>query len=70
MLSQASAQELPEAVYRPVTELDMTGAEVTATVEKPTGAIVRERKPAPFNPLVSLRTDFSPELRQSVSQVK
>ena len=70
LLAQAEAQEIPETVYKPVTEIDMGGAEVTASVEGPDGVRVKERQAAVFNPMITLRTDFTPELRHSVSEMK
>ena len=70
LIGQAEAQEIPATVYRPVTEIDMGGAEVSATADGPDGARIKERQYAVFNPMVTLRTDFTPELRRSVSEMK
>lgn len=60
----------PQVVYKQKTEIDFEGLEIEGQLLKPHGAIVQERKGAAFNPLIQLRTDFSQEMKQSVSEIK
>ena len=56
--------------YKARTEIDFEGVEVEGQITKPDGALIRERETARFNPLIKLRTDFSPEMTQSVNEIK
>lgn len=58
------------AVYKAVTELEMGGADVNATVVRPDGSIVQELKRPAFGSLAILRANFNPELEQSASQIR
>ena len=60
----------PQVVYKQKTEIDFEGLEIEGQLLKPHGAIVQERKGAAFNPLIQLRTDFSQEMKLSVSEIK
>jgi hypothetical protein len=65
------AQEVePDVIYKKETSIDFEGLEIEGQLIKPTGATIRERKPAPFNPLIQLRTDFSHEMRASINEIK
>ena len=69
--SLSLAQEAESNVtYKKETSIDFEGLEIEGQLIKPTGATIRERKPAPFNPLISLRTDFSHEMRASINEIK
>jgi hypothetical protein len=71
MLINAWAKD-PESkiVYKKETQIDFEGLEIEGELIKPTGATINERKPAPFNPLIELRTDFNVEIKQSVETIK
>lgn len=69
LLSYSFAEE-PKIVYKKETEIDFEGLEIEGELFKPSGAIINERKPAPFNPLIQLRTDFQVEMKQSVIDIK
>ena len=71
-ISLALGQDEPEpqVVYKQKTEIDFEGLEIEGQLLKPHGAIVQERKGAAFNPLIQLRTDFSQEMKSSVSEIK
>lgn len=56
--------------YRERTEIDFEGVDVTGQLVKPQGALLLDRKRASFNPLIKLRTDFNPEISNSVTEVK
>ena len=68
-LSYSFAKE-PKVIYKKETEIDFEGLEIEGELLKPSGSIISERKPAPFNPLIQLRTDFNIEMRQSVIDIK
>ena len=57
-------------VYRKKTEIDFEGVDVSGELVKPQGALLLDRKRASFNPLIKLRTDFNPEISNSVSEIK
>ena len=57
-------------VYRKKTEIDFEGVDVSGELVKPQGALLLDRKRASFNPLIKLRTDFNPEMSNSVSEIK
>lgn len=56
--------------YKSRTEIDFEGVDVTGQLVKPQGALLLDRKRASFNPLVKLRTDFNPEISNSVTEIK
>ena len=56
--------------YRSRTEIDFEGVDVTGQLVKPQGALLLDRKRASFNPLIKLRTDFNPEISNSVTEIK
>ena len=66
----AIAQESGSVQYKEKTEIDFEGLEVEGELVKPQGALLRERSAAAFNPLIKLRTDFTPEMKQSVNEIK
>jgi hypothetical protein len=69
--SSAYAQDGEQEVkYKAKTEIDFEGLEVEGELIKPQGALLRERSSAAFNPLIKLRTDFKPEMNQSVNEIK
>lgn len=59
-----------KVVYRQKTEIDFEGLDVEASLVKPQGALVLERKQASFNPLIKLRKDFNAEIDQSTDEIK
>ena len=62
----------PEPVikYKKETEIDFEGLEIEGELLKPMGSVIRDRKVAPFNPLISLRTDFNQEIIKSAHEIK
>ena len=60
----------PQVVYKQRTEIDFEGFEIEGELLKPHGTVIRDRKGAAFNPLIKLRTDFQPEMSQSVNEIK
>lgn len=59
-----------EVRYKDKTEIDFEDLDVEGQLVKPQGALLLDRKRATFNPLIKLRTDFNPEMSQSVSEIK
>ena len=69
--SMAFAQdEGREVRYREKTEIDFEGVDVEGQLVKPQVALLLDRKRASFNPLIKLRSDFNPEISQSVNEIK
>ena len=60
----------PKILYKKQTEIDFEGLEIEGELLKPHGSVIRERKPAPFNPLIELRTDFQKEITESAYNIK
>ena len=74
-LSTAHADEnenenSPKIVYKSETTIDFEALDIEGQLVKPLGDIITERQKAAFNPLIKLRTDFNPEMSNSVNQVK
>jgi hypothetical protein len=63
-------EEDRKIVYKQKTEIDFEGLNVDATLVKPAGSLVIERKQASFNPLISLRKNFNQEIDQSIEEIK
>ena len=59
-----------EVRYREKSEIDFEGVDVEGQLVKPQGALLLDRKRASFNPLIKLRSDFNPEISQSVNEIK
>ena len=71
LVSLAIAQDEDRDVrHRSRTEIDFEGVDVTGQLVKPQGALLLDRKRASFNPLIKLRTDFNPEISNSVTEIK
>jgi hypothetical protein len=69
LLSFANADE-NTIQYQKKTEIDFEGIDVEGELIKPQGTILMERTRTSFNPLIQLRTDWNPEMRQSVGNIK
>jgi len=69
LLSFANADE-NTIQYQKKTEIDFEGIDVEGELIKPQGTILMERTRTSFNPLIQLRTDWNPEMRQSVNNIK
>lgn len=63
-------QEDRKIVYKQTTQIDFESLDVSATLIKPAGSLVIERKQASFNPLIKLRTNFNEEIEQSTDDIK
>lgn len=59
-----------EVRYKAITELDLTGVELTAPVVKPNIGWINQLNHLEFDSLVKLRKDFKPEMRSSVAEVR
>jgi hypothetical protein len=66
----ALAQDDRDVSYESRTEIDFEALDVSGEMVKPQGSLLMERKKAEFNPLIKLRTDFNPEMSQSVNDIK
>ncbi|MCB9766230.1 MAG: hypothetical protein H6739_41025 [Alphaproteobacteria bacterium] len=53
-----------------VTYVDFVTQDVTASVERPEGDMIVERKPAVFHSMIPLRRDFNEEMDASVTAVR
>ena len=56
--------------YKARTEIDFEGVDVSGELVKPSGSLLLDRRKATFNPLIQLRENFNPEMRESINEVK
>ena len=56
--------------YQKETEIDFEALDIEGEMVKPQGSLVMDRSRAAFNPLIKLRTDFTPEMSKSVTEIK
>jgi hypothetical protein len=56
-------------IYKSKTEIDFEDVSVDGELKKPHGAYLLDKRQATFNPLIKLRTDFNPEMYQSVHEI-
>ena len=56
--------------YKKRTEIDFEALDITGEMIKPQGSVIIERKRAEFNPLIKIRADFNPEMKDSVREIK
>ena len=68
-LALADEGEPAQVVYERVTILDLPEVSVDATVFRPDGVRISERRPQQFASMVVLRADFDDELAKSVAEV-
>lgn len=68
--AEDEVEEDRKIVYKQKTEIDFEGLNVDATLVKPAGSLVIERKQASFNPLINLRKNFNQEIDQSTNEIK
>ena len=71
----AGAQDVDEdsgrsIKYKSRTEIDFEGVDVSGELVKPSGSLLLDRRKAKFNPLIQLRENFNPEMRESINEVK
>jgi hypothetical protein len=70
LTAQADEPEEPKIVYKKQTEIDFEALELEGQLLKPQGALLLERKKATFNPLITLRTDFNEEMKDSIKVIE
>jgi len=70
LTAQADEPEEPKVVYKKQTEIDFEALELEGQLLKPQGALLLERKKATFNPLITLRTDFNEEMKDSIKVIE
>ena len=68
-MAEEPAEE-PKITYKKETEIDFEALELEGQLVKPQGALLLERKRASFNPLITLRTDFDQEMRNSIKVIE
>jgi len=71
-LAFAQDDEAPEAdertvIYAERTELEFEGLDVEGALVRPHGVSVSVRRVGEFNPMIQLRTDFNPEIVESLA---
>ncbi len=59
-----------QIIYQSITEIDIEGANVTATVDGPEIGLHIEPKRAQFAPMIQLRTDFNQEMSVSTNEIR
>ena len=71
LASVAAAQDEDDRriIYKKKTEIDFEDVSVEGELKKPHGAYLLDKRQATFNPLIKLRTDFNPEMYQSVHEI-
>jgi len=57
-------------IYQQRTEIDFESVEVEGALLRPQGQLILDRRAGTFNPLIRLRTNFEPELNNSVIYIK
>jgi hypothetical protein len=62
-------QEGDRTVYRKKTVIDFTDVSVEGELTKPEGSYSVSKKKTRFDSLIKVRTDFNPELKQSVDNL-
>jgi len=62
-------QEADRTVYRKKTVIDFTDVSVEGELTKPEGSYSVSKKKTSFDSLIKVRTDFNPELKQSVDNL-
>lgn len=60
----------PNVVYAKTTEVDFVEINVSATVEKPSGALVAGSMRGVFGPMIDLRSNFNAEMKASIDDVR
>lgn len=60
----------PAPAYKPVTEIDLEGADVHGRRDGPTVILDQQRTPADRTSFIVLRANFNPEMDQSATQVR
>ena len=68
-LSLTLKAEEPKIVYKEKTEIDFESVEIEGQLKKPQGSLISEQNRALFNPLVSIRTNWSLEMIESINQI-
>ena len=69
-LSLTLQAEEPKIVYKEKTEIDFESVEIEGQLKKPQGSLISEQHRALFNPLVSIRTNWSSEMIESINQIE
>ena len=57
-------------VYKQRTEIDFDGVDIQGELVKPAGTLLLDRRAASFNPLIKLRENWNPEIKESIRTVR
>ena len=69
----ANAQERGDndrIVYKQRTEIDFDGVDIQGELVKPAGTLLLDRRAAAFNPLIKLRENWNPEIKESIRMIR
>ncbi|HZA14747.1 MAG TPA: hypothetical protein VE618_09625 [Myxococcaceae bacterium] len=69
LAEETVVQEPDRTVFRKKTVIDFTDVSVEGELTKPEGSYSVSKKKTRFDSLVKVRTDFNPELKQSVDNL-
>lgn len=67
--SDTSDEDGPRVIYKAKTEIDFDKRAITGDLKGPGESFILEKRQATFNPLIKLRTDFNPEIYQSIHEL-
>jgi len=68
-VAMAQSESPVRVMYREVTELDLTGFEVQAVVDRPDGTLVVAPPRPTFAPMIVVRMNFDVEMSASLDEV-
>ena len=57
-------------VYKQRTEIDFDGVDIQGELVKPAGTLLLDRRAASFNPLIKLRENWNPEIKESIRMIR
>ena len=57
-------------VYKQRTEIDFDGVDIQGELVKPQGTLLLDRRSAAFNPLIKLRENWNPEIKESIRMIR
>ncbi len=57
-------------VYKQRTEIDFDGVDIQGELVKPAGTLLLDRRSAAFNPLIKLRENWNPEIKESIRMIR
>ena len=57
-------------VYKQRTEINFDGVDIQGELVKPAGTLLLDRRSAAFNPLIKLRENWNPEIKESIRMIR